>query len=233
MQQELKTLVDMRDRALQKNRIAFGNRIDAIMRGEDEASEEVLAFNRRWHERFKTLEEEADEDIATLAAQFPIIEEATQVKGVGFVNSAKVVALIDIERSNTISALWRYAGYAVIDGEAERLRKGEKAHFNRRLKISCRLVGIALMRAKNVHYRKEYEVSRTHYDTAHPDWTDGHRHNAAMRKVVKLWLSHLWEAWREMEGLPTRSPWIIEYGGHTTVKSRYDYGWPRNGADSD
>lgn len=38
--------------------------------------------------------------------------------------------------------------------------------------------------------------------------TEGHVHARAKRKAVKLFLSHLWLVWREIEGLPTDSPWI-------------------------
>lgn len=35
----------------------------------------------------------------------------------------------------------------------------------------------------------------------------GHIHQRAMRKMVKLWLSHIWTTWREIEGMPVTSPY--------------------------
>jgi hypothetical protein len=49
---------------------------------------------------------------------------------------------------------------------------------------------------------------------------------AALRKVKKIFLATLWTRWREMEGLPLRSPYIEEYKGHTKIYSPEDFGWP-------
>lgn len=54
-------------------------------------------------------------------------------------------------------------------------------------------------------------------------WTDLHVHNAARRKMVKLFLSHLWEVWRKAEGLPTRDPYPIEYLGHETYIDPWEF----------
>lgn len=47
-------------------------------------------------------------------------------------------------------------------------------------------------------------------------WSDGHVDNASRRVMVKMFLSHLWEVWREAEGLPVRPAYAHEYLGHTT-----------------
>lgn len=41
-----------------------------------------------------------------------------------------------------------------------------------------------------------------------------HRHNAAMRYMVKMFLLDLYVEWRTQEGLPVRSPYQEEYLGH-------------------
>lgn len=43
----------------------------------------------------------------------------------------------------------------------------------------------------------------------------GHIHNMAQRKTVKIFLSHLWVKWRELEGLPVSDPYILSVGGHS------------------
>jgi len=45
-----------------------------------------------------------------------------------------------------------------------------------------------------------------------PEWTAGRIHNMAIRRVVKLFLAHLWEAWRDCENLTTRPPYLAQYG---------------------
>jgi hypothetical protein len=41
-----------------------------------------------------------------------------------------------------------------------------------------------------------------------------HIHARAKRYAVKLFLSHFWEVWREIEGLPTPEPYAIAHMGH-------------------
>lgn len=41
-----------------------------------------------------------------------------------------------------------------------------------------------------------------------------HVHARAKRYAVKMFLSHFWEVWRGIEGLPTPAPYAIEHLGH-------------------
>lgn len=221
----IRALVDLRDRTLQKSRIAFGNRVSALDRGADEADAAGRAIIEKWFARFEELEAEADADLAELVKEIAIVRQMRAVKGVGPTLSAKIVAMIDIGRADTVSALWRYAGYAVIDGARERPVRGEKLHYNSRLKTALYLLAGSFLKA-NSPYRQIYDDARAHYGANRPDWTDGHRHAAAMRKMIKIFLSHLWVRWRALEGLPTRAPYAMEYQGHTSYERPEDYGWP-------
>jgi len=225
MNDELRVLVDMRDRVLQKTRIMFGNRLDAIHRGDDEASEREIRLLQGWYERFLYLEEEADGQITELAAEYEIIGHMVQVKGVGKMLAAIVVSMVDIGRASTVSALWRYAGYAVINGARERPVKGEKLAYNKRLKAACYKVGSSFLKS-NSPYRKVYDDARVYYEANRPDWTKGHQHNAAMRKMIKMWLSHLWVTWRQIEGLDVRAPYVHEKMGHNHQYAPEAFGWP-------
>jgi len=221
----LRSLVDLRDKTIQKSRIAFSNRTSAIERGSDEADENVARVVSDWQNRFEVLETDLDEDIRTLAASYPIIKDMACVKGIGLMLAAKMVALIDIEKADTVSALWRYCGYATMEGKAERRVKGEKLHYNSRLKVTCYVVATSMLRA-NSPYRAIYDSSRIYYEANRPDWTKSHQHLASMRRMVKVFLAHLWEHWRLLEGLPVREPYVISRLGHTGVMSRFDFGWP-------
>lgn len=44
--------------------------------------------------------------------------------------------------------------------------------------------------------------------------SDAHRHNAAMRYMVKMFLAELYGQWRPLEGLPVRAPYAEQYLGH-------------------
>lgn len=47
-----------------------------------------------------------------------------------------------------------------------------------------------------------------------PDWTLGRIDNMSKRWTAKLFLSHLWAAWRELEGLPVTKPYAFTNLGH-------------------
>lgn len=46
---------------------------------------------------------------------------------------------------------------------------------------------------------------------------EGHVHNYAVRKMVKLFLACLWLVWRDMEGLPVTCPYPIDILGHSGI----------------
>jgi hypothetical protein len=53
-------------------------------------------------------------------------------------------------------------------------------------------------------------------------WSDGHVDNAARRKMVKLFLSHLWLVWREAEGLEVSDPYVIASPNHPEHSHKID-----------
>lgn len=221
----LRNVVDLHDKAFQRMRIAFEHRLTAIAQGRATATRDVIARLESWHERLKAMEDEVREEIEEEAANFPIIEAMCQVKGVGLLTAGRVQALIgpDISEFDTVSKLWRWAGYAVVDGKAERLKSGEKAHFSVRLKSACWRLAAGLM----VHhdgYKDIYDRAKEKYLAR--GWTKLHADRAARRKMIKVWLSHLWETWRKMECLPTRDPYAHDYMGHTNHYRPKDFGWP-------
>jgi hypothetical protein len=42
----------------------------------------------------------------------------------------------------------------------------------------------------------------------------GHIDNLAKARTIRFWIDCLWIVWRQALGLDTRSPWVLEYGGH-------------------
>ena len=252
----LRVLVDLRDRQIQKGRVQFGNRLGAIQRGADASDDQQEEVVARYLARFEALEKELDADIRELVKDYPIYAELSSVRGIGPGLAAKLIALIDIREATMVSKLWRFAGFAVINGEREKLVKGEKAHYSGRLKTAMYQVGISFLRSESP-YRKVYDEAHAFYLANRPDWARCatcncptnecrepelhslmsfrtpkkgwktlHIHLAAMRKMEKLFLAHLWERWRLLEGLPIRVPYVQEVLGHTNIRRPNEFGWP-------
>jgi hypothetical protein len=107
----------------------------------------------------------------------------------------------------------------------DRLIAGWLAPYNKRLKTTCLgKVGSQLMRAGG-DYRDEYDLARDHY-AANRDWSKGHCHYAAVRKMVKLFLSHYWERARELRGLEVATSYAEGQLDHKHITEPEDYGWP-------
>lgn len=224
MDSTLKALVDTRYRTVQKTRIGFHNRIVAIEDGRDKADPMTVDMLHKWESRFQEMEDELEQDIISIADDYPIIEHMIAVKGVSFLLAARVICHIDISRATTVSALWRYSGYGVTNGERDRPTKGQPLNYNKTLKTSVYNVGSSFLKAGGP-YRAEYDAAREYYWANRPDWTKGHNHLASMRKMVKLWLSHLWDRWRRIEGLPTSEPYAHAKLAHEHIKTPAEYGW--------
>jgi len=195
----------------------------------------------------ETFELWLNEKIGDYVKNHPAYDWLSKVKGVGALNIGKVMSLIDIERATMVSKLWRYAGFSVEHGKAERQQKGHKLHYNKMLKSMCWRLGKSLIRAKGEYYnfyleqKKMYAkrfkeegrevISATKLpkdDKGRKTETDklvalGHLDMMAMRKMIKLFLSHLWLVWREAEGLSVTKPYVHAIKGHADYKAPEDF----------
>lgn len=99
---------------MQRERIRFGNRVNAIADGRDEQIPEAQKKLRRYYDQFQKLEEELNEDIADIVKDYSIWPHISKVKGIGPMYAAKMISLIDIHRATQVSDLWRFAGQGVM-----------------------------------------------------------------------------------------------------------------------
>jgi hypothetical protein len=90
---------------------------------------------------------------------------------------------------------------------------GEKASYDAYAKKILYLVGTSFLKAGGP-YEQHYRRHRDRLETERPSWPDGRKHLTALRITEKLFLSHLWQVWRQALGLPTPRPWIEAHGGH-------------------
>jgi hypothetical protein len=153
--------------------------------------------------------------------------------------------------ADTISSLWMFAGLGVDkDGKAPKRKAGEKLGYNSQLRSMCWRVGSSLLKAKGKFY--EYYLSqkdrltirlrnegikivpatqlpkvdgKKQEDAEHI--SEGHVHNMALRKMIKLFTACLWLEWRKGLNLPVTKPYAIDILKHNSFID------PQNMVDKD
>ena len=208
---------------LQKIRIGLGNRNWAVENNRDLTDNEASKFRHDLFDKIEEAENLVSLKMVNEIVNHPVWPWLSEVKGVGPALGTQLLGLAgDISRAPSISSFWKFCGYGVDEeGKADRLKKGEKSPYNKRLKSVVWKVGTSFLKC-NSPYRKIYDKWKEYYFENRTDWTAKHIHLASMRKMEKMFLSHLWLKWREAEGLPTSKPWAIEHGGHVHYISPED-----------
>lgn len=127
--------------------------------------------------------------------------------GIDLLKAARVVNEIDIDRLDKLSYLWRYAGAEPpIDGK----------RFNGSLRKACLMLTDELLH--NRFYCNDFQAIVKEYDDREgSNWTTERCYKAARRRMVKLFLKHLWLFWRDYAG--------INYLNSDDRKELVQYGW--------
>lgn len=173
----------------------------------------------------------------------PLAQWAIDIRGIGPVLAAGLLAHIDVTRAETAGAVWRFAG---LDPTQE-WNKGEKRPWNASLKTLCWKIGESFVKVSGhpaslygrlYRERKERDQARNERgefaeqaaavlrdkkfrkDTVARQCYEkgilppGHIHARAKRYAVKIFLSHYWEKGRLLAGLPIPNPFPIAHMGH-------------------
>lgn len=197
--------------------------------------------------RVQAVEDFVDKTVADTIKDHPAYDWFSQVKGVGKENIAKVIGLVDITRAPHISSLWKFAGMHTQNGKAPKPEKGKKLDYNSTLRTMCWRLGSSLIRAKGKFYQY-YLKEKNKYQTRFKNQgykimpsdklptdkkgrkyepkdvlSEGHLDNMARRKMIKLFLSMLYVAWRSQLGLPISSPFSIVHLGHNHLYKPKDF----------
>lgn len=154
-----------------------------------------------------------------------------KVSGIGPAIAAMIISEIDISKAKYASSVWKYCGLDVVMVENEKGelvgegRSRRAAHlidvpyidrngkektkksitFNPDIKTT--LIGIMgpsflKRKDKNPYTKVYYQYKhRLENHAVYKNTTDLHRHNMAIRKMVKRFLVDLYIVWREIEGL--------------------------------
>jgi len=173
-------------------------------------------------------EEELGKGIAYMVAEFPIWKEFLKdVKGVGPTMAAIIISELDPHKARHASSFWKYSGLDVAEDGRGRSRRSEhlvdvtytdksgkeqtrkSITFNPFLKTKLiGVLGSSFLRAASP-YKLIYSgyKNRLENHAVYKDVSKGHRHNMAMRYMVKMFLVDLYVKWRELEGLPVTPPY--------------------------
>lgn len=223
----LSTLSDMLD-DLQATRTANENRLRELTRSAEDRDGKVRGFGLRDDHSsvvqitalvtaLVKMERAAVLELQRCLRKHPLGPWVKATKGVGEKQGARLLAAVgdpywnDLhERPRTVSELWAYCGYHVLDGKAPARARGAKANWSATAKMRAYLVAESCMKQRESPYRVVYDDARAHDEGAlHPNeckrcgpagrpaqvgspLSKGHAHARAMRKVSKAVLRDLW-----------------------------------------
>lgn len=146
--------------------------------------------------RLAAIEHEAELELVRLWRKHPLAPWAKNIRGVGEKSIARLFAEIGdpADRPN-VAKLWSYCG---LNPDRQR-RKGMSqeealACGNPRARKQLWLIATRMLMSGN---RDTYDARRA--ATADREWTDGHKHNDALRIVAKTFVKDLWIASRQAD----------------------------------
>ena len=145
-------------------------RISAAERG---ASDMDAQLEKDLMEKFNIVKEK--DQLGRILANYgastgPIWQWCTEIRGLksGVLTAQLLAQIDDIERFATIAKLWRFCGWAVIDGKAEKNKPGEASHYNGRLKGICFNVAEAFIKQQTPGYVDIYYAEKTRQRDLYP-----------------------------------------------------------------
>lgn len=196
----------------------------------------------------ETMEEKYKKWVEEQVIYEPIWTEwLSKVKGIGKLLAANLLYYYGYcEEFDTVSKLWAYSGWQVVDGHAPKRKHGEQMNWNIKAKTLGFKIGDSFIKQRSI-YRKIYDEAKTEYmkredlreeskctkcagtgKTKGEDcknckgrgFTIMHMHRMAMRKMIKIFLEHYWVTARKLKGLPISDPYIIGKDGGDAPKNQ-------------
>lgn len=207
---------------IQKTRITVGNRIHSYTQGTAEIPDgvEYLISLKEFTEQ---IEKELEKRITQIVRDHPFYSEYLRyVKGIGPMLGASIIAHGPYSRFATVSKLWKYMGVAPGQGPFNQDKK-----YNRKMKVTFYKAGFNFVKlGDRSPYGSLYKEFREEYEKKWPDKSKLNKHLAALRKVVKLFASHVWAVWWEiMEGKepPTMPYPFVHQTGHRDYYDPWEF----------
>lgn len=153
-----------------------------------------------------TQEKEAVKALEREVRRHPLGPWLKSMQGVGDKQAGRLLAALNDpywndlhDRPRTVSELWAYCGYK----PGQRRQKGQQSNWSSDAKMRTRLIAAASIKytgkveesgrvKMRSPYRDVYDNRRARSAVTHPEWSDGHSHNDALRVVAKAFLKDLW-----------------------------------------
>lgn len=182
---------------------------------------------RQWYD-LMDVEKHHENRVKSIVRDFDLWTKfGVHEKGFGEIMCAVILSEVNIHKCKYSSSLWAYAGLDVApDGKARSKRKEHlvwrefinkegkpdkklSITFNPLVKTKCLgVLGPSFLRAKGPRTQPYYDYKIRLEQ--HPEWSKvvpAHRHKAANRYMVKMFLIDLYKAWRRIEGLVVYDPY--------------------------
>jgi len=154
-----------------------------------------------------------------------------KIYGISEINAAGLIAKIgDISNFDTVSDVWAFFGLrpkSSFDFE-DGCKWEDYGHYRQATKEKRTLavynIGEQFIR-KDSFYRQFYDERREETESderfGKPEDNKSHYYRDGRRYATKIFLSHLYEVWRRIEGLETREPYILQEEHHHYIKPPY------------
>ena len=146
-------------------------------------------------------------------------EWLSKIKGISSVLGANIIKNFGYcETYRYVSSLWRHTGFDP-DGAKGRV-KGEKIHYNPKLKTLMYKIGDSFIKQRTEPYRTIYDNEKDRQlvlainEAENAPKSRLHADLRARRKMVKIFMQHLYLVGRTLKGLPVAKPYPHDRLGH-------------------
>ncbi len=204
---------------MQGNKVALSNCCWALQ------DEELDEINKQMKKTEKLLLDKAMKEVDKFSIYTEFLKD---IKGVGPSISAGLIAYTgDIGKFSNVSKLWKYFGYDVRDGQAPKKTKGQPSNWHHKARCLCYLISDMFIKHRTPIYRDIYDKEKERQIVRHKNGEcercnklkiahkPGHPDAMARRKAIKIFLQHYWIRYRELNGMETNKPYVIDIQKHS------------------
>jgi hypothetical protein len=219
---------DLDDKAREKINAQIKAMIKKIRDGDDDDNDfgDIVRVSDEARAPADAMRKASEDKMAELAMTLPVYPWIESVRGAGALGLATIVAEAgNLANYSNVAKVWKRLGFAPFEGfagstwkrETWRPRKltaeewianpfsGERYALMSQIAtwlVNAQWIGKAKSASgegePNGIYGTAYDLRRKHTLKMHPDWTDGHRRNDALRIAMKEFLKDLFLQWNNV-----------------------------------